>query len=385
MSFSIKAVLSGYSKRDGSQQLALRAIIDRRPATVSLGICVMPKYFDHDKGQMKAKSPNADIINLQISEAVTRGTKIYLDHRSSNEDLTPAIFKDQFFDNSSRTDFIQFMAREMEIKRAKIEPGTYRHHKSVLQKLSEFRSKLKFSELSIELVQRYENWLISTKKNQQNTIRKNFKTINLYLREAERKNVRFKNPFKIYRVAEVSPEKPALSLEEVRDLFLYYHDAQTRPSHKKLLRYFLFSITTGLRISDVRRITWNNLHGDTLIFVPHKTKKHNKQLSIPLSEIQLSLLPDPTGKTIFECSSEQVANRNLKEIAAAIKIKKHLTYHISRHTFATLFLDRGGKLDTLQQLLGHADISTTMQYVKINEARKREEMSDAFNDIFISD
>lgn len=100
--------------------------------------------------------------------------------------------------------------------------------------------------------------------------------------------------------------------------------------------------------------------------------------TLPLNKIHLSLLPEKKGKLIFDCYAEPVSNRYLKEVADKTDIKKHLTYHISRHTFATNFLDRGGKLDTLQQLLGHAMITTTMKYVKVNEARKREEMHEVF-------
>jgi integrase/recombinase XerD len=381
MAFSAKAVLSGYTRRDGTQQLALRAVIDRKPATITMGICVDPRKFDEMRGLMKIKSPHADLINTQISEAVNRANRIYLEHKLAERTLTPRIFKAEYNDKASKTDFIEFMTREIELKKPKIETGTWKHHKSVLNKLSAFRSHITFNDLTVEFMQQYENHLINQFSNQANTIHKNFKTINHYLLIAESKGIKFKNPFRVYKVQEVNPSKPALSFDEVKQLFEYYISASAPQHHKKLLRYFLFSCTTGLRISDVRRIEWNNLHDNVLIFLPQKTKKGGKHLSIPLNEIQLSLLPEKVGKLIFDCFAEQVSNRYLKEVAEGTDIKKHLTYHISRHTFATNFLDRGGKLDTLQQLLGHAMITTTMKYVKVNEARKREEMHEVFKEL----
>lgn len=61
-------------------------------------------------------------------------------------------------------------------------------------------------------------------------------------------------------------------------------------------------------------------------------------------------------------------NETIKEIAVFLGIKKHVTCHIARHTFATNYLRRGGKVEDLQILLAHSDIKTTMVYVHIVES-----------------
>lgn len=55
----------------------------------------------------------------------------------------------------------------------------------------------------------------------------------------------------------------------------------------------------------------------------------------------------------------------MKNIAKVVGITKLLTYHVSRHTFATLFLSRGGRVEVLQKILGHSKIEDTMIYVHI--------------------
>jgi site-specific recombinase XerD len=67
-------------------------------------------------------------------------------------------------------------------------------------------------------------------------------------------------------------------------------------------------------------------------------------------------------------------NKHLKDIARAVGIRKKLTFHISRHTFATRFLESGGAIEVLQQLLGHTDIATTMIYVTVSSRRKRQQI-----------
>lgn len=63
--------------------------------------------------------------------------------------------------------------------------------------------------------------------------------------------------------------------------------------------------------------------------------------------------------------TNQKINRRLKAIQAAAGIKKRLHFHIARHTFATLLLEKGLELQEIQKLLGHTDLKTTSIYAKI--------------------
>ena len=62
----------------------------------------------------------------------------------------------------------------------------------------------------------------------------------------------------------------------------------------------------------------------------------------------------------------------VKEYAAAAGIKRRVTPHTLRHTFATHMLDGGAGLREVQQLLGHANISSTQIYTEVSTRRKRE-------------
>lgn len=63
--------------------------------------------------------------------------------------------------------------------------------------------------------------------------------------------------------------------------------------------------------------------------------------------------------------AEQTMNKTLKKIALSMKMRKKVTFHTSRHTFATLYLIAGGRIENLMQLLGHKKIETTMIYSHI--------------------
>lgn len=381
MRFSAKAVLSGYSKSDGKQMVYLQAIINRRPVRLSLGFSLDPQHFDPLRGVVKPGCENSDLMNHEITTAVNRAQKIHLQYKFEDRYLTVEDFKNEFMNPMLRRDFIQFMQGELELRKPKMEKTTTQTHEAALSKLRAFRPSLSFAELTVDFVQKFENYL-RKKGLQQNTIVQVFKKIKVYVHIALQKGIKFKDPFEGYHLPELPPSKPALSFSEVQKLFEYRAKADTPANHKRLLGYFLFSCTTGLRISDISKIQWNNIHDDVLRFVPYKTRKNNKEVSVPLIGVHQMLMP-PIGRSkfIFDCYCDQVTNRLLKDIGEACGIKKHLTYHISRHTFATEFLNNSGQLDTLQQLLGHSMITTTMQYVKVSDEKKRKQLQQAFDSL----
>ena len=72
--------------------------------------------------------------------------------------------------------------------------------------------------------------------------------------------------------------------------------------------------------------------------------------------------------------SNQNTNAYLKEIASLCGIEKNLTFHIARHTFATVFLELGISMESVKAMLGHSDITTTQIYGKITDKKLMEEM-----------
>ena len=54
--------------------------------------------------------------------------------------------------------------------------------------------------------------------------------------------------------------------------------------------------------------------------------------------------------------------------------KKHLTFHLSRHTFATLTMSKGVSLESVSKMLGHKDIKTTQIYAKMTTEKVGRDM-----------
>ena len=180
--------------------------------------------------------------------------------------------------------------------------------------------------------------------------------------------------------AEKVAERPRLKSNErvylTESELKAFADVETKTEKEKTAKdAFLFSCLTGLRYSDVRRITADNIE-ETVDGVRLKieTKKTKKYISFILSPECTGLIRERLelsgGGVLFPLQDPTYLNRWLKAFAKAAGIDKLLTFHTARHTFATLLLTKGADLYTVSTLLGHSDITTTQIYAKIVDKKK---------------
>lgn len=172
-----------------------------------------------------------------------------------------------------------------------------------------------------------------------------------------------------------SAERQYLTADELRRI------AATPADNVTAKRMFLFACFTGLRFSDVVRVTWAMVDGGEVVLRQRKT---DSTVRVPLSRNALSVLPrERSGEYVFGDRMDHArVNYALRGLVRDAGIGKHITFHCARHTFATLELACGVDLYTVSKLLGHADLSTTQIYAKIMDSRRREAV-DAIPDIGI--
>ena len=168
-------------------------------------------------------------------------------------------------------------------------------------------------------------------------------------------------------------ERAYLTLDEVKML------AQTHCKYAYLKNAFLFSCLTGLRKSDIEKLTWGEVHkheGFIRIIFKQKKTKGQEYLDIsPEAEEYLGERGDVGDKVFSGFKYGSWTLLELKRWALAAGITKDITFHCGRHTFAVLMLELGADIYTVSKLLGHRELATTQIYAKVVDKKKQEAVS----------
>lgn len=170
------------------------------------------------------------------------------------------------------------------------------------------------------------------------------------------------------RPKRVSAHREYLTLEEVQRL------AATPCASEPLKSAFLFACFTGLRISDILHLRWEDIRktdkGWQIEMIQKKTKEpvyapvsNNAYAQLPSTEVREGL--------VYDLPEHSQRKRILDEWVADAGIDKHISFHCSRHTCATLLLTYGANLYTVSSILGHTSIKSTQIYAKVVDETKR--------------
>lgn len=166
-----------------------------------------------------------------------------------------------------------------------------------------------------------------------------------------------------------------LTIDEVKALIA------TPCKREDIKRAYLFACNCGLRLGDVRKLKWGDITKDghrwLLSVVMNKSEK---PVHIPLGVQARRWLPkrgtgqkrEADGLVFGSLPNDTHINEHLKAWAEKAGITKAITYHTSRHTFATMLLTLGADLYTVSKLLGHSQIKNTQIYAEIINRRKDE-------------
>ena len=158
-----------------------------------------------------------------------------------------------------------------------------------------------------------------------------------------------------------------LTLDEVRDL------AGTACANEAVKQAFMFACFTGLRLSDLERLEWPMIaRTEEGWQVQERQTKTGFPVYVPLSANAVEWLPEMKNEgRVWKLPSRNEVGIYLKAWVTAAGITKKITFHCSRHTYATLLISYGADIYTVSSLLGHRDVATTRIYAKIVDEKKR--------------
>lgn len=166
-----------------------------------------------------------------------------------------------------------------------------------------------------------------------------------------------------------------LTIDEVRQLV-------KTPCVKPVVKQaFLFACFSGLRFSDVKTLKWGDIQTDSegQKLIKYTQQKTGKNEYLQISDEALKFLPErneaKNNDIIFILSGNGYTNQALAGWALAAGVQKRVTFHVGRHTNATLLLSLEVPIETVSKLLGHSNIKTTQIYAKVIDKNKRAAVS----------
>ena len=362
-------------RKDGTSSLYLYANVNGVKKYFTTGKSILSKHWNPKTQKVSANCNNftdiQDSIDMYLGRAKEFTAMANIEKRSIDLDAFERMLRGEVYDQSS---FIEFMENDIKYNCSKFEKSTIANYNVQVSKLKTFRPKVSFQQLNPFFWREYESFLIG-KGNNPNTVHKAFKTLKVFINRAIEQGIIQANPFTGIKVERREGNMQFLTREELARLEKAYEGFLTKDL-KKTLRYFLFACYTGLRYSDIKELTHGNIYLGIDSYIEKGMIKGKRKVTIPLIEQAIKLIPEETlpQLPVFDVYCNQVTNRHLKDIMILARIKKHITFHCARHTFATITLGLSSDIAAVSKMLGHTKIETTQIYAKVQDEQKRKAM-----------
>ncbi len=354
------------------------------------------EIWDQSRGQAKGHSVTARRLNQYLDQMRSELFDAYDTLRKEKAVLTAESIKSKFFnEDSSDPTILSAVTYHYQIALTTIRPGTLKNYRTTEKYIKLFlKDDLKVKDLYLRqlkysFITRFENFLrLHTptdhqKKMQNNTVMKHLQRFRKIISMAVRMEWLDRDPFVHYKANYEKKERVYLRQEELDAIENKVLSIQRLEFVRDL---FVFSCYTGLAYIDAIQLTKDQIvmgiDGSKWIFTSRQ--KTGNIVKIPLLEKAEALIAkykeSPRSLhngTVFPKISNQKLNAYLKEIADICGVRKNITFHIARHTFATtITLTNGVPLATVSKLLGHSKIASTQIYAKVIESKLSEDMAD---------
>lgn len=258
--------------------------------------------------------------------------------------------------------FVDYAMKESETCRTE---GTRHSRLELIANFKEFSKHARLVDINRKFYADLVAWMKNEKGYAANTILTKTNVIKTILHKAKLDGILTTLPdFSGLVPSKVAGERCYLTMEELRSLV-------ATPCEPRVSYPFLFACFTGLRLSDIRNLKWADIRNGVIFLRQHKTGEF---VQVPVGKNAQKFLRKNDSDRVFHDfpTCEEWHNRKIREWAKAAGLTKRISFHVSRHTFATLTLSNGADLFTVSKLLGHTKITTTQIYAKVlDEGRKK--------------
>lgn len=311
------------------------------------------------RGRLVAGCDLADGLNYQLYRQIQDIEKIELEYIKQGKTVTLAMMKEavreHFAPGALLVDFGASVVSQSDRKKL-----TKLNYKTLFNNLEKFRRGTYITDIDYPFVVAYDKWLRDSGVSH-NTRISRLRLLRAVLNEAVKRDVILSNPFDRFRIQQMVAKKGYIQSAGIRAL-----EAVKLSGREDMVRdAFLLACYTGFRFSDVISLRKEHIGEE---WITKKMVKTGFVVEIPYKRVfngaavRIIRKYDDIGRLTKEIGDNATVNRILKGIFERLELDTKLTFHSSRHTFATLLGQAGISIDVVQKLMGHQKITTTQIY-----------------------
>jgi len=385
-------------RKDGTTSIEVVLTVNGERCAFSTGKKVKSCNWDKNKQQVKGKDEEAQSLNNYLKAIKAKLYQKEAELLERGFVITAELLRDAYFDKveslKEKSLFEVFEEHNQEQEKLVgngVSKATYWISVYTVRLLKEFvqqkykREDLYLRELNLNFIQSFHTFLRIDKRMAQNSSTKHLKLLKKIINLAVANSYMATNPFITYKVEREPVEIDFLDEEELRKIINF---DTPLPRLERAKDMFLFGCFTGLSYIDIKTLAPEHFEKDNAgrIWIKKRRVKTGVLSRIPLLPIAKLILDKyKGGEKLLPIQDPADINKYLKDIAILCDIKKRITFHTSRHTFAsTVTLANNISLEVVSKMLGHTNTRMTNHYAKLIDKCIGEQM-DKLMDTFTGD
>ena len=387
--FKVSFYLKKNVSRKGLSPVMGRITIGKDMVQFSCKLEADTYLWDTRAGRMNGKSHHARLVNSEIDKINVVVNARYRKIVSIRGEATADEVKSAYQGIASSQETLLKVFREHNAEYEKrigvnIAQCTFENYRLSYFHLERFInqkynvSDVSFRQLDYSFIENYDYYLRVDCRMMPNTVLHRMICLRRMVKIAINKGIINRDPFVGYTAERPKLIQRYVPVDELNKLI----ETTLKNSALEVTRdMFVFSCFTGLSFIDLYNLTNQQIvkTDDGLLWLNIARQKTGSTSKIPLLDGALELIEKykgtASGDKVFPVKSCRLMNRQLKIIAQQCGIERRLTFHMSRHTFATeTCLSQGVPIETVSRMMGHRKLSTTQIYAKVTHNKVNEEM-----------
>ena len=367
------------ARKSGKAPIELMITVNGERCPLSTGKQVPIDKWDKVKQQVKGKDEEAQSLNNYLKAIKAKLYQKEAELLDRGFIITAELLRDAYFDKveslKEKTLFEVFEEHNQEQEKLVgngVSKATYWISVYTVRLLKEFvqqkykREDLYLRELNLNFIQSFHSFLRIDKGMAQNSSTKHLKLLKKIVNLAVANSYMTTNPFITYKIEREPVEIDFLDEEELRKIINF---DTPLPRLERAKDMFLFGCFTGLSYIDIKTLAPEHFEKDSTgrIWIKKRRVKTGILSRIPLLPIAKLILDKYKGREkLLPIQDPADINKYLKDIAILCEIKKRITFHTSRHTFASsVTLANNISLEVVSKMLGHTNTRMTTHYAKL--------------------